>query len=49
MDIAKVFTEFNNYSFGYIKEDVNGDGVVDSIDVSLVYTNAAQFIYSMLP
>jgi len=49
MDIAKVFTEFNNYSFGYIKEDVNGDGVVDSIDFSLVYTSAAQFIYSMLP
>ncbi len=49
IDIAKVFTEFNNYSSGYIKEDVNGDGIVDSLDSSLVYTNAAQFIYSKLP
>jgi hypothetical protein len=38
-----------NYASGYLDSDVNGDGSVDSGDMTIIDNNAAVFIGSMFP
>lgn len=49
LDMSLLETEINNFGFGYLAPDINGDGNVDLLDSPIVETNINGFIYSIHP
>lgn len=48
-DIACVLADSNAFSTGYLSTDINGDGLVDALDLVTVDNNAVKFISSVFP
>ncbi|HMQ70185.1 MAG TPA: right-handed parallel beta-helix repeat-containing protein, partial [Ignavibacteria bacterium] len=48
-DVISVFNSAGDFSTGYVKEDITGDGVVDLTDVNYTKNNASFFVSSLKP
>lgn len=49
LDLTQVETDINNFGFGYIPTDLNGDGNVDILDTPQLENNIANFIFTQRP
>ena len=48
-DINTIQSDATSFSLGYLTSDVNGDGVVDALDLILTDNNAAHFVMLLKP
>ncbi len=48
-DLILVHDASKNFSSGYVKTDLNGDNIVNSIDVNIVYNNCLSFVSAVVP
>ena len=44
-----VYNQAVNFGFGYIVEDVDGDGFVGVSDMIIVYVNSVNFVFAITP
>ena len=49
MDINTIQSNSSIFATGYITPDVNGDGIMDALDLIITDNNAAKFISVMKP
>jgi hypothetical protein len=49
IDLTQVETDINNFGFGFLPTDLNGDGNVDILDTPQLENNIANFIFTQRP
>jgi hypothetical protein len=47
--MTPVDNDATNFAMGYLATDINGDGFVDSADMTIIDNNAANFVSAMFP
>jgi hypothetical protein len=47
--MSPVDNDASNFVAGYVTTDVNGDGVVDIGDMTIIDNNAADFVIAVTP
>ncbi|MGB3018141.1 MAG: hypothetical protein WBC65_10065, partial [Ignavibacteria bacterium] len=48
-DVSLADNAANNYSGGYLPQDIDGNGFVDATDVEITHNNSQEFITTIRP
>ena len=48
-DVLEVYNKSSAFTTGYVKSDLNGDNIVDLVDITIAFNNAISFVTVMKP